>query len=81
MEWQDARECVKSYCKNHDISLNHSQIKDMNNGMLTSYEPEFDLYPIELSWCKLFTMILLKEHLNESMSKECFMIWNDTYVE
>ena len=81
MEWQEARECVQSYCKNHDISLNHSQIKDMGNGMLTSYDSRFDLYPIELSWHKLFIMILRKENLNESMSKECFMIWNDICVE
>ena len=81
MKWQDARECVKSYCNNHDVALNYSIIEDFETGMLTAYEPEFDTHPIKLSWCKLFDMILQKEHLDENMSKECFMIWNDMTVE
>lgn len=81
MEWQDARECVKSYCINHDVALNHSKIEDFDNGILTAYDPEFDVCPVNLSWCKLFNMILQKEHLDENMSKERFMIWNDMLVE
>ena len=81
MEWQDARTCVKLYCNNHDIALNYSKIEDFENGMLTVYEPGFDVCPIKLSWCGLFDSILLKEHLDKSISKECFMIWNDMIVE
>ena len=35
MEWQDARECVKSYCINHNIALNYSKIEDFDNGRRT----------------------------------------------
>lgn len=81
MEWQDARECVKSYCINHDIALNHSIIEDFDNGKLTSYEPGFDIRPVNLSWLGLFDRILHNEHLDKNISKERFMIWNDMLVE
>ena len=80
MKWQDARECVKAYCCTHDVSMNHSEIVDFENGMLTSYEPEFDIRPIELSWSKLLDAVLLVNSLDSSMSKEQFLIWNDMHA-
>ena len=80
MEWQAARECVKAYCRTHDINLNYSEIVDFENGMLTSYEPGFDLWPKEMSWSKLLDTILLVNSLDSSMSKEQFLIWNDMHA-
>ena len=80
MKWQEARTCVKAYCKNHDIRLNHSYIVDFENGMLTSYEPGVDLFPIKLLWSKLFESILYKEKLDLNMKKDCFLVWNDMSI-